>query len=368
MLIYDKTLVRDALTVDNIIELLQMWGGDPIATVFGALSSTICHNEPGVGSKKLYYYENSKLFQCYTGCANPSFDIFELVIKVMKIQNNTDFDLNDAVKWIAIKFNITGDYTEQEESSLDDWKFLANYERIQNIEYKNNTIVTLKEYDEDILNRFNYKVKIAPWLDEGISESALAQAKIGYYPGGEQITIPHFDINGRFIGLRGRALGQEESERFGKYRPLRINKVLYSHPLGMNLYNLNFSKDKIKEMRKAIVFEGEKSNLLYKSFFGIKNDISVACCGSNLSAYQVQLLLGLGVEEIIIAFDRQFQELGDEEFTRLKRKLITLHNKYKNYVNLSFIFDKYKRTGYKDAPVDCGKDMFLQLFKERIVL
>ena len=265
MISYDKTFVRDALTTDNVIELLQLWGGDPIATVFGALSSTICHNEPGVGSRKLYYYENSKLFQCYTGCANPSFDIFELTIKVMKIQYNIDFDLNDAVKWIAIKFNIAGDYTEQEESALDDWKFLANYERIQNIEHNDKTIITLKEYETDILNRFNYSVKISSWLDEGISEEALAQAQIGYYPGGEQITIPHFDINGRFIGLRGRALGQEESERYGKYRPLRINKVLYSHPLGMNLYNLNFSKDNIAQMKTAIVVEGEKSSLLYKS-------------------------------------------------------------------------------------------------------
>lgn len=368
MISYDKTFVRDALTTDNVIELLQLWGGDPIATVFGALSSTICHNEPGVGSRKLYYYENSKLFQCYTGCANPSFDIFELTIKVMKIQYNIDFDLNDAVKWIAIKFNIAGDYTEQEESALDDWKFLANYERIQNIEHNDKTIITLKEYETDILNRFNYSVKISSWLDEGISEEALAQAQIGYYPGGEQITIPHFDINGRFIGLRGRALGQEESERYGKYRPLRINKVLYSHPLGMNLYNLNFSKDNIAQMKTAIVVEGEKSSLLYKSYFGLDNDITVACCGSNLSAYQVQLLLDLGVSEIIIAFDRQFQAIGDEEFARLKRKLIALHTKYKNYCNISFIFDKNMITSYKASPLDEGKDKFLQLFKERIVL
>ena len=35
---------------------------------------------------------------------------------------------------------------------------------------------------------------------------------------------------------------------------------------------------------------------------------------------------------------------------------------------LSFIFDKKMVTGYKDSPIDCGKDIFLQLFKERIIL
>ena len=55
----------------------------------------------------------------------------------------------------------------------------------------------------------------------------------------------------------------------------------------MNLYNLNNSKDNIKLIGKAIVFESEKSCLLYQTYFGIENDISVACCGSNLSIHQV---------------------------------------------------------------------------------
>ena len=50
----------------------------------------------------------------------------------------------------------------------------------------------------------------------------------------------------------------------------------------------------------------EKSVLKYQSFFGFNNDITVACCGSNLSAYQTQLLIDAGAQEIIIAFDRQF--------------------------------------------------------------
>lgn len=191
---------------------------------------------------------------------------------------------------------------------------------------------------------------------------------IGFYPGGDQITIPHFDANGRFIGLRGRTLCKEEGERYGKYRPIKIGKDLYNHPLGMNLYNFNNSKDNIKLAKKAIVFEGEKSCLLYQSYFGLDNDISVACCGSSLSNYQVQQLMSAGAEEIIIAFDRQFKEIGDEEFKHLKRNLLKLRAKYKNYVNISFIFDKKMITGYKDSPIDCGKDIFLHLFKERIVL
>lgn len=112
----------------------------------------------------------------------------------------------------------------------------------------------------------------------------------------------------------------------------------------------------------------EKSCLLYQSYFGIENDISVACCGSSISAYQIQMLLDAGAEEIIIAFDRQFQEIGDTEFQHLKTNLMRLRAKYKNYAMISFIFDKHKITGYKDSPIDCGAQTFLKLFKERIIL
>ena len=367
MIVFDKNEIKEALTVDNIFELLVDFGGDPEYSSFGILCSTICHNPPGEGSRKLYFYDNSNLFRCYTGC-DSYFDAFELVIKVAKIQWDKDFDLNDAVRWVAQRFGIAGELIEDDElKQLPDWKILDNYDRIQELEVKDRT-VALKDYDDAILSRFNYNVKIGPWLKEGIVQEALDQAMIGFYPGADQITIPHFDANGKFIGLRGRTLCKEEGEIYGKYRPIKIGKDLYNHPLGMNLYNFNNSKDNIKLIKKAIVFEGEKSTLLYQSYFGLENDISVACCGSNLSAYQVQLLQEAGAKEIIIAFDRQFQEIGDEEFKHLKTNLMRLRDKYKNFVLISFIFDKNMITGYKDSPIDCGPDTFLQLFKERIVL
>jgi hypothetical protein len=136
----------------------------------------------------------------------------------------------------------------------------------------------------------------------------------------------------------------------------------------MNLYNFNNSKENIKLMKTAIIFEGEKSTLLYKSYFGLENDISVACCGSSISTYQTQMLLDCGVNEIVIAFDRQFQDIGDKEFKHLKQNLIRFRDKYKNFVTVSFIFDKNMITDYKSSPIDHGPETFLQLFKERIVL
>ena len=292
MISFDKKEVKEALSLDNIYDLLQEWGGNPIYSSFGLISATICHNPIGEGSHKLYYYENSRLCVCYTGCDEHSFDIFELAIKVFKIQENRDIDLNEAVRYIALRFGISGTLVEDNANENADWEYLENYSRIQNITINSYT-VTLEEYDKTILSNLNYKVRIMPWLQEGISQKVMDMAQIGYFPADDQITIPHFDKDGRFIGLRGRNLCKDDVERLGKYRPVFANQVTYKHPIGMNLYGLNWAKDNIAKMGKAIVVESEKSVLKYISYFGLENDICVACCGSSFSFYQLQLVLEL---------------------------------------------------------------------------
>ena len=364
---YDKKAIREELSVDDYFQLVTEWGGNPEFTPFGFISDTICHNPPGEGSRKLYFYENSDLFKCYTDC-DCAFDIFELTIKVAQIQSNRKIDLNDAVRYLATKFNIVIALDDTEDIGLADWQYLIAYDKINDIPTANQ-VPQLKEYDKRILEPLainpNY---LTPWINDHIKPEILAHAQIGYNFSTDQISIPHFDKDGRFIGLRGRTMVKEDAERFGKYRPMIINKQQYNHSLGLNLYNLNNSKDNIKRMGKAIVFESEKSTLQFQSYFGLENDISVACCGSSVSSYQIQLLIEAGAREIIIAFDRQFQELGDNEFKRLKAKLLGLHKKYKNEVLISCIFDKHLITSYKASPTDEGPEKFMQLFKERIIL
>ena len=116
---YDKAEIKKLLTIENIFELLHEWGGDPEYTDAGIISATICHNAPGEGSRKLYFYENSGLFHCYTGCADPSFDIFELTIKVASIQFNRLYDLNDAVRYVAYRFGIAGEFEDEDEVMIE---------------------------------------------------------------------------------------------------------------------------------------------------------------------------------------------------------------------------------------------------------
>ena len=364
---YDKNEIKEKLTTDMVSDIVYEFGGEPKATSFGFISATICHNVAGEGSHKLYYYENTRLFRCYTGC-DSTFDIFELIQKVKLLSRpNCNWTLFDSMRWVCLRYNWTPSSKEDDEIALPDWAILDRYNKFVPDENLAAQIIQLKEYDESILTRLSYP-KISSWLAEGISQEILDKNKIGYYPGGEQITIPHYDARGRFIGLRGRAISKDNADKYGKYRPIFINGTLYNHPLGLNLYNLNNSKDNIGLARKAIVVEGEKSCLKSASYFGVDNDISVACCGSAISFVQIKLLLEAGASEIIIGFDKQFQEIGDAEFKHLVKNLKNIHKKYSPYATISFLFDKWNLLGYKDSPLDRGPEVFKQLYKQRIFL
>ena len=377
---YDKDSLKESLTLDQVYELIVDLGGQPQMNHNFFISKTICHNYIGEGSYKLYYYDNTKLFKCYTDCSD-TFDIYELVLKVKHIANEKkqygiskegsplyrDWILPDAIEFVAIYFGFsakTFDFSEIQEQ-LQDWEIFKNYERIQESCIKKQ-IVELKIYDESILKHLPRPI-IQPWKQEGITKEVLDARGIAFDPKNFGIVIPHYDINNNLIGIRERTL-IKENEQYGKYRPAILHGQMYNHPLGFNLYNINNSKDNIKAIQKAIIFEGEKSPLLYASYFGLENDISVACCGSSLINYQVNLLLSLGVKEIIIAFDKQFREIGDDEWKRWTKKLKDLHKKYSSLVQITFMFDLNNNIGYKDSPIDCGKEIFLKMFNERVTL
>jgi len=365
---YNKDEIKNNLDENQIVELLAEFGGEPEIRGSIIVSKTICHCGQ---SHKLYYYSNSCLFHCFTDCSE-SFDIFELTRKVMsrehpKPREDSNWNLPEAIDYIARKFGFAPNIkTDENEISIGkDLAVIQNYDRIKDIDIKTQQ-VELKEYDDTFLKHLPHNVRIQPWIDEGITQEVMDNAEICYDPKNCGIVIPHRDINNRLIGIRERTLIQENAELYGKYLPARIGGIMFNHPLSFSVYNLNHSKKNIQKIKKAIIFESEKSCLKYRSFFGEENDISCAVCGSNLIKFQFWLILSCGAEEIIIGFDRQYKEIGDEEYHRWVKKLKDIAKKYSLYCNVTFLFDTKDLLDYKDAPIDKGAEIFLQLFKERL--
>ena len=73
----------------------------------------------------------------------------------------------------------------------------------------------------------------------------MEKFNIRYSISQNKIIIPHYNINGKLIGIRGRALNQEEIEAGCKYMPVKIEGKFYAHPLSLNLYGLDRNRQDI---------------------------------------------------------------------------------------------------------------------------
>lgn len=358
--------LKRQINMEMMFDLLNFFGANPTwkndETI---ISDTICHNMPGEGSHKLYTYWNDDMaiLHCYTDCG--SFDVIQLVIKVFELKGY-HYEIYEAITFLQNFFSLDfGDEEAIEEKErTEDWKYFRSIEEKKEKGKKEKKKVELKYYSNDIL-RFFPRPRLLNWEREGITKEVCDRCGICYNPVSQGIIIPHYDADNRLIGIRERTLVKEKEE-FGKYRPAIIGDKMWNHPLSFSLYNLNHSKENIQKIKKAIVFESEKSCLKYRSFFGEENDISCAVCGSNLTKYQFWLMRSYGAEEIIIGFDRQYKEIGDEEYHKWVKKLKDIAKKYSSYCNITFLFDTKNLLDYKDAPIDKGAEIFLQLFKERL--
>lgn len=315
---------------------------------------TICHNIDSENARmKLYYYKENRLFHCYTECSS-SFDIFGLFKKYYQ-KNNQKYDFyKDILLKIVSKESLSFE--------ADNYKY-----QIQRDKYKiKKRDITLISFPKNIINIYQ-KLYPVEWTYENISDKTMDRFNIRFSPLENKIIIPHYDINDNLIGIRARALNEEDIQNFGKYAPVKIEDKWYSHPLSLNLYGINFNKEAIKRARHIVIAEGEKSVLLYDEFFGSENNISVAVCGSSFNKLQLQLLLkNFDLNEIIIAFDKEYNYYPSKESENYFNRLLKLCEKYSKYCNFSFLFDTKNLLREKESPFDRGKKVFENLLENRV--
>ena len=92
---------------------------------------------------------------------------------------------------------------------------------------------------------------------------------------------------------------------------------------------------------------------------------SAAVCGSNFNKYQLNILMkACAPHEIILCFDKE--ELPGED--KYFNKLWNICQKYKNYCNFSFIYDREGLLDLKDSPTDKGEETFIKLVGKRVIV
>ncbi len=350
--------IKSKLTEKNIIDILEKLG----ATIYQndidiIITDTVCHH----GNKpKLYYYKESKSFYCYSECG--SLDIFGVVAQ------NKGYKLPDelpkVINWICIQCNIDNcQYGFGNTEVISDWNFINGFQKS-----KNKTVINTKEltiYNDSIMNIFQ-PLYFQDWIKDGISINSMKKYNIEYCTLQQKIIIPHYDITHKLIGIRGRALIEEDVELFGKYTPLMIGDTKYKHPLSLNFYGINHNLQTIKRKQKVMLVEAEKSVLQTDTMFG-ENNFTLALSGCSLSTYQRDLLIMLGVKEVIICLDKQYDKLDSIEAKKwaehIKKEFI---KPLSPYMSVYVIWDTIDLLDYKMSPCDKGKDILLQLMKSKI--
>lgn len=343
--------VMDNLNDEKIKKLLDLMGIPYEDKTDYIICKTMCHNvNEDDSSWKLYYYKNTHLFMCYTQCSTMSvFKFLKHYYETRKIEYN----------WYEDIYKVILDCTDVHFDN--DFSSTQKKEK-KSIKYQRKEMPHLEYYNPGVLESF---VKTYPgeWLSDGISKEAMDKFDIRYSINQNKIIIPHYDVNNKLIGVRGRALDPWEVENIGKYMPVQIEKIWYKHPLSLNLYGLNVNKQNIIDNGYVFLAEGEKACLQAESFS--RPNCTVSVCGSNINLYQLKLLFKeCHPKEIIVCFDNEEKE-GQEEYFY---KLYNMCQRYKNYCNFSFIYDREGLLQLKDSPFDKGEEVFEQLLEKRIRL
>ena len=345
----DYQAIIDNLSLEKIKDLFYRLGAEDVIEKPGILiTNTICHNEEN-GSMKLYYYENSRLFMCFTNCG--SMTIFQF-LKHYYETRGIDYD------WYKDIYQVILDCSNYDPfNNFTVKKYKSIIEK-----YKKEEIINLPTYPNGIINCF---IKYYPieWLNDRINKETMDKFNIRFSSVQNKIIIPHYNINGELVGIRGRALDEWEIENVGKYMPVQIEGKWYSHPLSLNLYGLNWTKDNIKKESICFLFESEKAVLQFESYK--RPNCAAAVCGSQLNKHALKLLIKeCYPKEIVICFDQE-EKQGEEKYFF---KLYNLCKKYLNYANFSFIYDREKLLKLKDSPTDNGEEVFEKLLKRRIIV
>ena len=349
-------ILLSKLTTSDILRLMEKLGVPETMVRYGndcLIFPTICHNELVANpSHKLYYYESSKRFYCYTNCKAMS--VYNMIInayqaKGIKISFAQAYSILDSVVDDRMKHGfavIEPPTVHKAKEITEDWPN------------------ELTVYNPHVLECFTQQPKyLAPWLEEGIDYDVLKEFGVRFDMVRNRIVFPVIDHLGRLVGIKVRNFNQKDLEEHRKYMPLWHNKELYNYPKMMVAYGFYQNKSVIKKAKEVIVYEAEKSVLKHGSYF--TQNKSIAIGGSSFSQYHGLILKEAGVQKIVLALDNDWDEDGDK-FYGLHKMVLEGFKIQEMGFEVELMYDwEGELLGNKDSPIDRGRQIYSKLYRDR---
>lgn len=346
----DIAAIKAQITDDDIIALMDSMGIPLVsANIQYQLYPSACHHSDWERHKnKLYYYVQSQRWHCYS-CGG-DWDTIGLVQHLRKCT------FNQAVDYICSTLGISA-------TELDIRQDIDNWQRdlrrwLPNADYDDPTELTA--YDPAILSTFDH-LYTSDWLEYGITRDSMDKFGIGWYARQACISIPVVQ-NGQLVGVRGRYTRRQDLDK-SKYRPIAmLDGTVLKFSTNQCLYGLDQNKSAIEKCRQVLLFESEKSILKADSWH-IHNALAVF--GSNISKRHIEMLLELGVNDVVLCFDSDYKQVGDDDFQFFVAKMRKLAGKLTPYFSTSIVYNNQGYDAYKCNIMDLPYDKAMKLYEGR---
>lgn len=260
-------------------------------------------------------------------------DIFELIIF------HTDTTYSDIVSKCYEMFNI---------ENTDDEDF-DGLDLDLGLDTKPKEVL-IPIYDKSELDKFE-NVWNLRFVKDNIMPKTQKTFHVGYDYKSKRITIPWFTIEGKLLGVMGRAY----YDNYGDFKYFPLLKFKKHH----SLYGIYENQNYIKNSR-VYIGESEKF-VLQLHTMGIHN--SLALGGNSIDDYRLSLLEKLNVQEIVYCFDESL------EIEVQKRALKITKKYFGDKVKIGIMFDghnKYLPAHSKCSPTDLGKQIWTDMVEHCI--
>lgn len=350
--------LKKILTMEQIVKLLEILGAEVRDINEKEMCcKTICHDGD---SHKLYFYKDSLQFYCYTNCG--SMDIIQVVA------NHLNCNVAAAISYICERLSIrnTGfKYGFNNEVQSADLELFNNFGKTRTI-VKTDIWKEFSVISDKYLNQY-YDFYHESFYEDGISIDVLKKYEIKYDILNQRVIIPHRNHVGELISVRCRNLDTYLVEKGFKYMPIKNGNKILSAPTSQYFYGFFQNHKNIMKAKKVILVESEKAVMQYETMYPNQN-ITLALSSSNLSNFQIEYLKQLGVEEVILALDKEFEVAGSKQeklySSKIKKSIIDRLN----FCTVTVIWDSKGLIEYKDSPLDKGKETFNKLMNDRIFI
>ena len=287
--------------------------------------------------KDLNYYSYSRNIHIEDGK-----DIFNLIQDIKKMK------FAEAIKYthklLGLEYKYSPKKKEPEKPKFDP---LALFKKAALKKRYVCDVGEIKYLNEDVLDDFYPSIHI-DLFREGIIKKTIDKFHLGYSHRWKRTIFPHY------YWLTGQLMGYNARTSVENYDLFDIKKYFLTPGMKkeLNLYGLYQNMDEIEKKHVIVIGESEKSVLKRDS----RGDGTwVAISGKTLSEEQVRIILGLDVNEIVIAMDKDVPEV----------EIWSMCSKFFRQRKVSYIWDKYDLLQSKDSIADSTNKIYNYLYKHR---